>query len=92
MLVCSILVITEVLSKKGSSLDSINKLPIRWITTDKNIANIAGLLRQRYSTLKTPDAVHIATAASVKAERFVTNDQVILDIKKVDDMIIWGLK
>lgn len=73
-------------------MESLNELPIKWVIPDKAIAQKAGLLRQLYSGLKTPDAIHLATAIAAKADRFVTNDQVIMSIKEIDGTLISALK
>lgn len=90
-LICSTLVITELLSKKGSSIENVSELPIEWMAPDKTIAQKAGLLRQHYSGLKTPDAIHVATAIIARADCFITNDQVILKLKKVEGLTIISL-
>jgi predicted nucleic acid-binding protein len=46
---------------------------LEWITADFGIADLAARYRARYS-LKTPDALHAATAVRAGATAFVTND------------------
>lgn len=88
VLVCSTLVIAEFLSKKGASLDAVDKLPIEWKEVDKTIAQIAGRLRQSHEVLKTADAIHLASAIASKAGRFITNDRLILKLKHVQNVSI----
>ncbi len=72
-------------------MEGVKELPIEWIAPDKTIAQKAGLLRQLHNGLKTPDAIHVATAILAKADRFVTNDQVILKLKKVEGLTMISL-
>jgi predicted nucleic acid-binding protein len=46
---------------------------LEWVDTDFGIANRAAELRARYG-LKTPDALHAATAIDAGATGFITND------------------
>lgn len=87
-MVCSYLVATELLSKKGVSLEAVYKLPFNWLAADKSVAELAGQLRQIYPILKTPDAIHLATAVVAKADQFVTNDRLILGLKHVQNVSI----
>ncbi|HEV2130414.1 MAG TPA: PIN domain-containing protein, partial [Longimicrobiaceae bacterium] len=47
---------------------------LEWVDPSPAIAREAARLRAAYS-LRTPDAVHVATALSVKADWIVTNDK-----------------
>lgn len=49
---------------------------------DSAIASISAELRARYG-LRTPDAVHIATAIHGGAEAFVTNDETFRRVKEI---------
>ncbi len=73
-LVCATLVITEFLSKPGVTLEALVSLPIKWRDLDGSVAEQAGRLRQTVVGLKTPDAVHLATALDQKVDVFITND------------------
>lgn len=79
--VTSVLTITELLaglrSSAGQSVSDIlddfgDKLGVMPI--DKSIAELAGELRQKFKNLRTPDALHIATALNAGAKTFITND------------------
>lgn len=48
---------------------------LEWIAADFGIADLAARYRARYG-LKTPDALHAATAVRSEATAFVTNDKV----------------
>jgi len=55
--------------------DSLTNMPnVRWLPLDMVIADRAAQLRAEYR-LKTPDAVHLATAIESEATLFVTNDR-----------------
>lgn len=49
---------------------------------NEQIVEIASDLRATYG-LKTPDAIHIATAISAKADVFITNDKGLKNIKEI---------
>jgi len=79
----SVLVITEVLNK-SYELKHVNRIPdqmdfltgkglIDLVEIDKAIALRAAELRAKYS-LKTPDAIHLATAVERNCEYFLTTD------------------
>lgn len=90
-LVCSTLVIAEILSKPGASIEALNRLPILWVVFDKAVAKKVAGLRRANKKIETPDAIHLASAMSVGASRFITNDQVILKLKKVEGLAIVSL-
>jgi len=81
--VTSTVTMTEILVKPYRTLDVEKVRKIRrllltypnleWIPPDLEIANEAALLRARYN-LKTPDALHSATAIRSRATLLVTND------------------
>lgn len=52
-------------------------LPVAW-----EIAQSAAELRRMYSSLRTPDAIQLATAVEAKADVFITNDQKLLHLSK----------
>jgi predicted nucleic acid-binding protein len=80
---CSELIITEALVSplRGGNVNSIANYEqlmfdagINLIPIDRNILFSATNLRVRYR-LKTPDAIHAATALSIGCNRFITNDK-----------------
>jgi predicted nucleic acid-binding protein len=82
-IVCSELIITEALVSplRGGNVNSIANCEqlmfhagINLIPIDRNILLSATNLRVRYR-LKTPDAIHAATARSIGCNRFITNDK-----------------
>ncbi len=81
----SVLTITELRAGMKSMLDATvlnsfgNNLIL--VPVDSNVAEIAGDLRQKYSSLRTPDSVHLATALSIGAQKLITNDKYLLNLK-----------
>jgi len=55
---------------------------------DKNIARRAAGLRARYKSLKTPDAVQIATAIENNAEIFITNDKALKQVIEIKVLLL----
>jgi len=49
---------------------------------DSDVANTAALLRARYN-LKTPDALHLATAIEAGCDAFLTNDRDLLPVTEI---------
>lgn len=73
----SVLALTEMMSR-DQTIKQIQKFKriesaIQFVDIDKKIANLAGQLRKDHHSLKTPDAIHLATAISIKADLFITN-------------------
>lgn len=54
---------------------------------NERIVDIAADLRARYS-IRTPDAIHIATAIDFGAEQFFTNDRALKKIKEISITLI----
>ena len=88
-MVTSILTLTELLSLKApepmlkilqSEFFVIPKLKVREV--DRTIAVEAAAIRREYN-FKLPDAIQLATALSVKAKAFITNDQRLKSFKKL---------
>jgi len=76
----SSLVITEILSGT-SNLSALKLLEAsQTVVYDftKDIAVVAGNLRRQHPGLKTPDAIHVATAITAGASSFITNDKKLL--------------
>ena len=53
----------------------VRRLPIEVVHLDADIARRAARLRAKHTTLRLPDALVIATAASSSAERLITTDR-----------------
>jgi predicted nucleic acid-binding protein len=69
-----------------------NSKSIKLVAIDEEIAKISARLRAEYS-LKTPDAIQLATAVVYSADTFLTNDKQLKAVKEVhvvtlDEMII----
>ena len=62
-----------------------NIVQVHMITTD--IAESAADIRVRYN-IKTPDALHIATAINTQCDVFVTNDSQLLRIKELRVVVL----
>ncbi|MDR3181234.1 MAG: PIN domain-containing protein [Prevotellaceae bacterium] len=60
-----------------------NSKAIKLIAIDDEIAKIAARLRAEYS-LKTPDAIQLATAIAYSADTFLTNDKRLKTIKEIN--------
>ena len=65
---------------------------IKLVAIDDEIAKVAARLRAEYS-LKTPDAIQLATAVVYSADTFLTNDKHLKTVKEVnvltlDEMVI----
>jgi len=74
----SVLALTELLSHKQTPAQ-LKKLAhlervVQFIDVSREVARRAGGLRATHPTLRTPDAIHLATALVCKASRFITND------------------
>lgn len=90
--VCSTLVVTEVIYGNINSVKDIPLLTsknIQILPTVLEISELAGKIRKEFS-IKTIDAIHIATAIYSGASEFVTNDQYLLK-KKIPGIKIRGL-
>lgn len=57
------------------------------ISLDKNISQQAALLRAKYK-IRTPDAIHLATAITKQANIFITADQKLKKIKEIPVKIL----
>jgi predicted nucleic acid-binding protein len=60
---------------------------LRLIAPDFEIADVAARLRADYG-LKTPDAIHSATALQLNVSAFVTNDPAFRRVKELDTLIL----
>lgn len=90
--VCSVITLSETLNKPIESNDQRlinaynslfeNTYGITLVSVNKSIARRAAGLRAQYN-LKTPDALHIATALETGCQVFLTND---IALKRVTEM------
>jgi predicted nucleic acid-binding protein len=67
-------------SRKGSSAvaavrDLVERVPVQIAPLDAEVAEAAADLRARHRSLKLPDALVIATAATLEADHLVTTDR-----------------
>jgi predicted nucleic acid-binding protein len=60
-----------------------NSQSIKLVTIDNEIAKVSARLRAEYS-LKTPDAIQLATAVVYSADTFLTNDKRLKTVKEVN--------
>lgn len=91
-LTASPLLTTELLvkpfkDKNNFLIDTYKSLPtylpnLEIIDFDLQIAELAAKLRAKY-TIKTPDAIHLATAIISKANFFITTDEKLQNIKEI---------
>ena len=70
-----------------SFIESYKKISV--VGFGKQEALIFAELRSKYPSIKPPDAIHLATAISARADRFLTNDQ---HLKCVEEMKMQLLK
>ena len=54
---------------------AVHRLPVSVVDLDEEIATQAAILRARHRTLKLPDALVIATAATSGADQLITTDR-----------------
>ena len=57
------------------------------ISVNKNIARRAAELRAKYN-LKTPDALHVATALETHCQAFLTNDMGLKRITEIQILVL----
>lgn len=90
--VCSSIIITETMYGTIDSIEKITPLKSQKISVmpvSLSVAQSAGNLKIAYG-LKNIDAIHLATAVTSGADRFVTNDQALLK-KIIPGITICGL-
>ena len=63
---------------------------LEWITPTLDIADSAARLRASYR-LRTPDAIHLATALHAGASAFVTNDLALTRVTELDVLALEAL-
>jgi predicted nucleic acid-binding protein len=85
----SVLTITEIVagSSPGANLEILDHPNIDVLPIDHEIARKAGALRLKYR-LKTPDAVHLASALHSGATAFITNDSPLAKLSRIYGMDI----
>lgn len=64
---------------------------IAWIAVGLEVADRAASIRARYR-LRTPDAIHLATAIHEGADVFLTNDRGLLGVREVPVLLIDELR
>ncbi len=94
----SVLTITEVLVKpiadgKEGLVDQFVQFfqkgkNIRTLNIDPQIAILAGKLRGKYVSLKTLDALQIATAKTTGISKFVTNDKKLKIVQEIGILVL----
>lgn len=99
--VFSVIGLTELLTKPkklnnrkivNAYIDFLNQYEnLTIINVDRIIAEEAAELRARYN-LRTPDAIHVATAIVERAAVFITNDNRLKQVKEVKVMTVKELK
>lgn len=55
---------------------------------NKSVLLYAAKLRRKHSTLKAPDAIHLATAINSKCDVFVTNDKKLASLKQSEIKVV----
>jgi predicted nucleic acid-binding protein len=95
--VSSVITLTEVLAQPiklgNAKLDQeyrdilLNSEGYSLLAITAQIAESAADLRARYN-LRTPDALHVATALDAECDAFLTNDK---GIKRVSEIVVWIL-
>jgi predicted nucleic acid-binding protein len=60
---------------------------LTWIAPDLEIADTAARMRAEYR-LKTPDAIHAATAIQLKVSGFVTNDPIFHRVAEFETLVM----
>jgi predicted nucleic acid-binding protein len=60
---------------------------LSWVAPDLEIADTAARMRAEYG-LKTPDAIHAATAIQAKVSAFLTNDSIFQRITEFDTLVL----
>ena len=55
---------------------------------DDEVAQIAATLRAKYSGIRTPDAIQIATGIFAEADVFITNDKRLEQVKEITVVIL----
>lgn len=94
----SVITITEVLPKpfslgKNELADEFlnflrNGRNIHIIEISDTIAELAGKLRGKYKSLKSLDAIQLATAINLKADAFLTNDIRLKQVKEIRVIVL----
>lgn len=96
-ILCSVITLSETLNKPIEANDQMlisaynslfdNTYGITLIPVNKNIARKAAELRAKYR-LKTPDAIHIATALETRCQAFLTNDMGLKRVIEIQVLVL----
>jgi predicted nucleic acid-binding protein len=71
-------------------LQALNSFPhLRIMPLSADIANQSARLRARYN-LRTPDAIHLATALAANADVFITNDRDLIRVESELPIVMIG--
>jgi predicted nucleic acid-binding protein len=60
---------------------------LEWIAPNLEIADLAARIRARHQ-LRTPDALHAATALHSKATGFITNDAIFQRVEGIQTLVL----
>ena len=60
---------------------------LAWVSVDLSVADRAAFLRARYD-LRTPDAIHLASALASHADLFLTNDRRLRRVKEIPVVLV----
>ena len=60
---------------------------LKFFPVDQHVSEIASTVRAKYS-VKTPDAIQVATAIARGADLFITNDEQLKKIKEIDVVLL----
>ncbi len=95
--VTSTLTMTEVLTQPYATMDAqavnlyygrlVHYPNLEWVATDLEIADLAAQFRARFG-LRTPDAIHAATAVRSGVRGFISNDPVFERIEELDALVL----
>ncbi|MBI1282419.1 MAG: PIN domain-containing protein [Anaerolineaceae bacterium] len=96
-ILCSVITLSETLNKPIEANDQMlisayNSLfddtyGLTLVSVNKNIARKAAELRAKYG-LKTPDAIHMATALETHCQAFLTNDMGLKRVTEIQVLVL----
>jgi predicted nucleic acid-binding protein len=94
---CSVITLSETLNKPIEANDQMlinaynslfeNTSGVTLVSVNKNIARRAAELRAKYG-LKTPDALHVATALETGCQAFLTNDKGLKQVSEIQVLVL----
>lgn len=98
---CSVITLSETLNKPIEANDQMlinaynslfeNTAGVTLVSVNKNIARTAAELRAKYG-LKTPDALHVATALETGCQAFLTNDKGLKQVSEIPILVLEELE